>query len=219
VADLLLNIPTALVELSALTPELGALLIPDILWLKCETKSPSIRVHEARDRFIELISEDHIRRLASSYHNDDPCAFFKPPAWGSYNICFFVRFRLRSTNEASDPSGQSCEIGDRWVVRVPLSPYLGIAAYNKLESEVAIMQYAVDTDKTRAQTLTQFPAAKVIAVKTTIPIPKLYAYSLARENGPYGIASYMILEYIEGRNLNNVGFKTVTEDQRENLYV
>jgi hypothetical protein len=109
------------------------------------------RIHEARDRFIELISEDDICRLASSYHNDDPCTFFKPPARGSYNICFFVRFHPRSTNEAGDPSGQSCENGDRWVVRVPLSPYLGIAAHDKLESEVAVMQYAVATDKTRAQ--------------------------------------------------------------------
>jgi Phosphotransferase enzyme family len=59
----------------------------------------------------------------------------------------------------------------------------------------------------------------VIAAKTTIPIPKLYAYSVARENGPYGIASFMIIEYIDGQNLNNIGFKTITGDQRQNLYV
>jgi hypothetical protein len=83
------------------------------------------RVHKDRDRFIESIKEDNICRLASSFHNNDPCAFFKPPTRGSYNICFFVRF---------------CEEGDSWVVRVPLSPCLAFGAHDKLESEVATMQ-------------------------------------------------------------------------------
>ena len=56
-------------------------------------------------------------------------------------------------------------------------------------------------------------------MKTTITIPKLYAYSFAREKGPYGIVSFMILEYIEGQTLNEVGFKNITDDQQQNLYV
>lgn len=60
------------------------------------------RVHKDRDRFIESIKGDDICRLASSYHNNDPCAFFKPPTRGSYNICFFVRFCSPSTDNVSN---------------------------------------------------------------------------------------------------------------------
>jgi hypothetical protein len=129
---------------------LDALLTSDILCFKCETKSLSI----AFTRLATDLSSQSAKTISADWrphHNDDPCTFFKPPTRGSYNICFFVRFHPRSTNEAGDPSGQACENGDRWVVRVPLSPYLGIAAHDKLESEVAVMQYAVATDKTRAQ--------------------------------------------------------------------
>ncbi|KAL5322589.1 hypothetical protein ACEPPN_010562 [Leptodophora sp. 'Broadleaf-Isolate-01'] len=143
------------------------------------------RVHEARDRFIKSIKEDDIRRLASSYHNDDPCTFFKPPTRGSYNICFFVKFHSPSTQRTShDATEQADESGSSWVVRVPLDPYLSIPAYEKLETEVTVMQ--------------------LIASKTTIPIPKLHAYSLAHEKGVYGIASFIIMEYIEDRTLNNL---------------
>ncbi len=51
------------------------------------------RVHEARDRFVAAINEDDILRLASAHHNGDACTFFKLPVRGSYNICYFVRFR------------------------------------------------------------------------------------------------------------------------------
>lgn len=99
------------------------------------------RVHEARDRFIKSIKEDDIRRLASSYHNDDPCTFFKPPTRGSYNICFFVKFHSPSTQRTShDATEQADESGSSWVVRVPLDPYLSIPAYEKLETEVTVMQ-------------------------------------------------------------------------------
>ena|SRR5436305_87476 len=79
------------------------------------------RVHKDRDRFIESIKGDDICRLAFSYHNNDPCAFFKLPTRGSYNICYSVRFCSQSTDKVSDSSGQKYEDGDSWVVRVPLS--------------------------------------------------------------------------------------------------
>jgi len=82
------------------------------------------RVHGDRDAFIALIHQEDVCRLASRYHNGDPCTAFTPPIWGSYNICYFVEF------------GQ----GDRWVVRIPLAPTLAISPEDKLESEVAVMQ-------------------------------------------------------------------------------
>ncbi|KAH9219816.1 hypothetical protein DL95DRAFT_422631 [Leptodontidium sp. 2 PMI_412] len=155
-------------------------------------------VHEARDRFIKSIDEDDIRRLASSYHNDDPCTFFKPPTRGSYNICFFVKFHSPSAQRTShDATEQADESGSSWVVRVPLDPYLSIPTCEKLETEVAFANQVVSLPR-------------LIASKTTIPIPKLHTYSLAHEKGVYGIASFMIMEYIEGRTLDNVGFKTIT---------
>jgi len=98
------------------------------------------RVRKDRDRFIESIKGDDICRLASSSHNNDPCAFFKPPTRGSYNICYFVRFCSHSTDKVGDSNRQKCEDGDSWVVRVPLSSCLAFGAHNKLESEVATMQ-------------------------------------------------------------------------------
>jgi hypothetical protein len=90
------------------------------------------RIHKERDQFIGAIKEENVCRLASSYHNNDPCTFFKSPTRGSYNICYFVRF--------ASHHGQGKENGDLWVIRVPLLPCLAFGAYNKLESEVAAMQ-------------------------------------------------------------------------------
>lgn len=90
------------------------------------------RVHRERDRFIASIPEGDVLRLAESFHSGDPGTFFKPPARGSYNICYFVQFRPR------------CQNGDveKWVVRIPLAPCLAFGARNKLESEIVTMQYA-----------------------------------------------------------------------------
>ncbi|RDL40360.1 Uncharacterized protein BP5553_00339 [Venustampulla echinocandica] len=156
------------------------------------------RVHNNRDGFIESIKEDDICRLASSYHNSEPCTIFKPPVRGSYNICFFVRFCSLSSDNETISDGEKCEEGDSWVVRVPLSPCLSFEAHEKLESEVATMQ--------------------LIAEKTNIPIPRIHVYSLAQEKGPYNIASFVILDYIEGRTLFDVRFKTLLDDQRRHLY-
>ncbi|KAL2758703.1 hypothetical protein ACRALDRAFT_2085142, partial [Sodiomyces alcalophilus JCM 7366] len=47
------------------------------------------RIHHERDQFIASIAEEHVCNLASSYRNDEPCRFFREPARGSYNICYF----------------------------------------------------------------------------------------------------------------------------------
>lgn len=88
--------------------------------------------HEKRDDFIASLRErqDDILALAASYHpTGAEGQFFKEPSHGSYNICFFVKFR-------SDTNGW-----DRWVVRIPLRPCLAFGARTKLESEIATMEY------------------------------------------------------------------------------
>lgn len=87
------------------------------------------RVHRDRDRFIASISEDEVCRLASLYHAGDTCTFFAPPVRGSYNICYLVQFHSIIGNGG----------GEKWVVRIPLSPCLAFGD-SKLESEIATMQ-------------------------------------------------------------------------------
>jgi hypothetical protein len=89
------------------------------------------RIYQERDKFIDAIKPGDICSLASSYHDNDACDFFKEPERGSYNICFFVQFRI---------DGKISEKGDRWVVRVPLSPCLASGAQAKMEREFATMQ-------------------------------------------------------------------------------
>lgn len=82
----------------------------------------------ARDQFIASIQEDDVLRLVSSYHNADPCNFFRTPNRGSYNICYFVQFLSQDGDT------------EKWAVRVPLEPCLAFGGQNKLESEIAAMQ-------------------------------------------------------------------------------
>lgn len=111
------------------------------------------RVHQERDSFIASIRENDVLHLASSYHNGDPCYFFKPPVRGSYNICYFIEFPLNGSDSLeSEANGNgNCNghsgrqniplpANRRWVIRVPLQPCLAHAARTKLESEVATMQ-------------------------------------------------------------------------------
>jgi len=81
------------------------------------------RVQEERERFIKGIDKDAICRLASSYHNGEPCSIFKEPSYGSYNLCIYVAFSLS---------------GDRWVIRIPIVPCLA-SVEEKLEQEVGAM--------------------------------------------------------------------------------
>ncbi|KAI1370205.1 phosphotransferase enzyme family protein [Hypoxylon crocopeplum] len=97
------------------------------------------RVLNARDEFIASISEDQICRLASSYHNGEPCHYFTEPKRGSYNICFFVAF----------------DDGEKWVVRVPLAPCLAFDPSSKIEREVATMQVVSER--------TDIPIPKIVA--------------------------------------------------------
>ncbi|KAH7304965.1 kinase-like domain-containing protein [Stachybotrys elegans] len=119
-----------------------------------------------RDELLQSINDEDILNLASSYHNGDPCEFFRSSARGSSNVCFFVSFNS----------------GDRWVVRVPMQPCLSFDAKVKIDREVATM--------------------KILAERTTIPIPKVVAHSLSGRRR-FGPPEYIILEYVEGTALTS----------------
>ncbi|KAG8425780.1 hypothetical protein J3459_009700 [Metarhizium acridum] len=81
-------------------------------------------------RFITSIDEREILKLASSYHNNEPCQIFQPVKHGSFNVCFFVQF----STPASDG------VPERWVVRLPIPesiPWID----EKIDVEVATMKY------------------------------------------------------------------------------
>ncbi|GAB1311844.1 hypothetical protein MFIFM68171_02054 [Madurella fahalii] len=86
--------------------------------------------------------------------------------------------------------------GVKWVVRVPLAPCLAFGGRSKLESEVAAM--------------------RVVASKTTIPIPRLIAYALG--DGPEPLSSFLILEFVKGQKLDLRKLKKLPDEQQANLY-
>ncbi|KAL8312977.1 hypothetical protein RB593_007282 [Gaeumannomyces tritici] len=138
-------------------------------------------IRKEREQYIESI-KDRICSLASAHHGGDDCEFFQDFKRGSYNVCFFVRFfrRPRPARELD-----AAPNGDRWVVRVPLAPCLAIEPWEKVATEVATMQF--------------------VASHTTIPVPKVHAYSTSREPGAHRVASYIILEYVQGKTLDELG--------------
>jgi hypothetical protein len=83
-------------------------------------------IHKEREEFIDSI-KDHIRILASSYHNGDECEFFKD-------------FQRGRAQETSHHKSNNVPDGDRWVFRVSLAPYLAMEPWEKVENEVAVIQ-------------------------------------------------------------------------------
>ncbi|KLU90807.1 hypothetical protein MAPG_10658 [Magnaporthiopsis poae ATCC 64411] len=151
-------------------------------------------IRKERERYIESI-KDRICFLASAHHGGDDCEFFQDLKKGSYNVCFFVRF-FRRPRPAREPD--AAPDGDRWVVRVPLAPCLAIEPWEKVATEIATMQF--------------------VASHTTIPVPKVHAYSTSREPGAHEVAFYMILEYVQGKTLDELGvnFKKGTPEHLRN---
>lgn len=114
------------------------------------------RVKEARDRFVDAISPTAVCDLASSHHNGDPCTIFRPAERGSFNVCFFVEFPPSNHHHVTVNDGSrvpaaavglskpeiSRKEGDRWVVRVAITPRLAFLG-EKLQAEVATMRYRI----------------------------------------------------------------------------
>jgi hypothetical protein len=159
------------------------------------------RVYQERDQFIASIDEDQVCQLASSYRNGHSCRCFQPPVRGSYNICFFVEF----------------EDKESWVVRVPLEPCLAFGGKYKLESEIATLQYALVSTCRWSMTcmLTRF-SNRLVAERTTIPVPRVIAYALSENPEP--LSSFLILEYVQGQKLSSIQLTAISDEQRRRLY-
>lgn len=97
------------------------------------------QVRSRRQEFIDSLPTHDILRLAASYRERSSVApvFFRDPVRGSYNMCYFVEFPASPSQGGASPPPPP---PDRWVVRVPLDPYLAFGSAAKLESEMAAME-------------------------------------------------------------------------------
>lgn len=64
--------------------------------------------------------------------------------------------------------------------------------------------------------LTTYFPPRLVAKKTTIPIPRIHAYALG--DGPEPLPSFLILEYVEGRKLTSADTKRLSDEERTRLY-
>jgi hypothetical protein len=88
--------------------------------MKCD------QLDEERDRWVNSLDEGEICRLASSFHNGDPCTIFRPRKRGGFNICFFVEFESPL---------------ERWAVRIPIPVMVPKTVLDeKTEIELATMR-------------------------------------------------------------------------------
>ncbi|KAL2192125.1 kinase-like protein [Thermothelomyces heterothallicus CBS 203.75] len=141
------------------------------------------QIEEGLKAFIDSIDPNDVCKLASQHNSSKTCRMFRDPANGSYNVCYFVEF----------------EDGTRWVVRIPLEPYIS-NVWDKVQSEVATVRY--------------------LQTKTTIPVPHIHAFGrggTVDEKNPTGHA-YIIQSYIPGQSLDIVAFRWKDITQREYFY-
>ncbi|EEU47542.1 uncharacterized protein NECHADRAFT_78074 [Fusarium vanettenii 77-13-4] len=149
------------------------------------------QIRREREIFIRLLKEEKgeaICTLASSYHDGAPCHIFAV-THGSFNICFMIQFNDPLTTPA-----------DRWVVRIPFPgrvPWID----EKIDSEIATMMY-IPPDEYSIGSLTM---ARYIAKNTTIPIPKIHAWSYEAQS-PIGHA-FIIMDHVQGTPLNALLFR------------
>ncbi|RDL30802.1 uncharacterized protein BP5553_10147 [Venustampulla echinocandica] len=85
--------------------------------------------------------------------------------------------------------------GQKWIVRIPLVPRVALVD-EKLESEVAVMNF--------------------VQQKTTIPIPRIHGYAI-KSQSQVGFA-YVVIDYIEGDTLFDIGLSSLDESQKSYLY-
>ncbi|POR35731.1 Uncharacterized protein TPAR_04053 [Tolypocladium paradoxum] len=138
------------------------------------------KIKKARERFVHSINPDDVCHLASSFRDDAPCRVFQPVRHGAFNICFFVEFYPPPADKGPE----------RWVVRIPMLSSLPLVE-EKMEIELATVSY--------------LPLGRYVSEKTTIPIPKVHAYSLTANNS-IGLP-FTIMDYVEGQNLKDLGFR------------
>ncbi|GAB1317840.1 hypothetical protein MFIFM68171_08050 [Madurella fahalii] len=142
------------------------------------------QIEEGLKAFIDSIDPDAVCKLASLHNSSKACRIFRDPANGSYNVCYFVEF----------------EDGTKWVVRIPLEPYIS-NIWDKVQSEVATIRSYLQT-------------------KTTIPLPRIHAFGrggIVDEKNPIGHA-YIIQSYIPGQSLDILAFRRKGPTQRKYFY-
>ncbi len=124
---------------------------------------------------------------------------------------------------------QEAEVVDKWVVRVPLEPCLAQGGRDKLEREGC--HYVVRLFRTFVRRSRRLPYtkelgltcsgffARLVAEKTTIPIPKLHAYRLGVADDNRPLSSFLILEYVEGKQLDYFKYRALSDEQKHRLFV
>ncbi|OAQ97647.1 hypothetical protein LLEC1_05614 [Akanthomyces lecanii] len=85
---------------------------------------PPKTTKEAADAFVQSLLPAAVKGLASRYNNGKACELLGR-LYGSFNVCFFVKFE---------------ECGTEWVIRIPIEPRLH-RPWHKLRSEVATLKY------------------------------------------------------------------------------
>lgn len=87
---------------------------------------PPKATKEAADAFVQSLLPSAVKALASRYNNGKDCELIGR-LHGSFNVCFFVKFR---------------ECGTEWIIRIPIEPRLH-RPWHKLQSEVATLEYEI----------------------------------------------------------------------------
>ncbi|KAM5494937.1 hypothetical protein MaudMau93_000235 [Microsporum audouinii] len=142
------------------------------------------------DKFIDSIEPSLVCKLASSLHPEKKqCQIFSDPKKGSFNITFPVEFTDQTPNAVSAHSPE------RWVIRIPLLPRLAFPE-EKMRGEIATMKY--------------------IAEKTTIPIPRIFGYSI-KQDSLLGFP-FLAMEYIAGKTLHGTMVPDLAEELRLHLF-
>ncbi|KAH9906840.1 protein kinase-like domain-containing protein [Xylariomycetidae sp. FL2044] len=146
------------------------------------------RMHRERDRFID--SHPGRRHLSPGLILQSRPTLHLLQAASSWELQYLL-FR------AIPPAGNGPhEEAERWVVRVPLAPCLAFAARDKLESEAVTM--------------------RLVAEKTTIPIPKIHPYALGCDSFP--LSTFIILKYVEGEKFSWARIKALSDEEKARFY-
>ncbi|KAJ4321994.1 hypothetical protein N0V84_005041 [Fusarium piperis] len=135
-----------------------------------------IQIKRSREAFIQDIRDAKGQAICdlASSYHDGTPCHIFSITHGSFNICVCVQFDDDVAAGASP---------HRWVIRIPFPgrvPWID----EKIDSEVATMKYVTE--------------------KTTIPIPKIHAWSYGAES-PIGHA-FIMMDYIQGVPLSAMHF-------------
>ncbi|KUJ09076.1 uncharacterized protein LY89DRAFT_319229 [Mollisia scopiformis] len=143
-------------------------------------------IYRARlDFVLNKVSEAALQELVSSLRNGMRCTISRNYAAGNFNLVKKIVF----------------EDDVQWIIRIrlpPLSYFMadtprGEASYSETEVRGSRV---ICTERDLESLKSEFLTMKYLRAKTTIPIPRIYAYSLQNDN-TIGFP-YIIMDYIHG---------------------